>query len=381
VSHTGDFSGAEVAMLRLLRALPADVERAVACPPSGPLATALAGAGVEQLPIPGTAVSFRLHPRWTTQGLIDIGRSVAALRAQVRRWRPDVVHANTTRAGLLAAPLGRGDHPRLVVQVHDIMPAGALGGVVRRVLAGAADRVVAVSQAAAGAFNAGLRGEPAGTVYISIDHERFTPDGRDGAGVRRSLGVPADVPLLGEVAQITPWKGQLAAIEALAIVRRRRADAQLALVGRVAFSGRGVRYDNGAYLEQLRDRVRRLGLEDAVHFVGQRADVPDVMAALDLLLLPSWDEPFGTAAVEAMAIGTVPLVADGGGMSEYVQDGVSGRVLPAHEPEAWGEAAIELLDDPARRAEMGARARAVAGRFTDEAYAREMLGIYAALAP
>jgi glycosyltransferase involved in cell wall biosynthesis len=60
---------------------------------------------------------------------------------------------------------------------------------------------------------------------------------------------------------------------------------------------------------------------------------------------------------------------------------VSGRVLPAHEPEAWGEAAIELLDDPARRAEMGARARAVAGRFTDEAYAREMLGIYAALAP
>ena len=104
------------------------------------------------------------------------------------------------------------------------------------------------------------------------------------------------------------------------------------------------------------------------------------MAALDLLLLPSWDEPFGTAAAEAMSVGTVPLVAAGGGMSEFVEDGVSGRVLPPRDPEAWARAAVELLDDPGRRAEMSARAVEVAGRFTDEAYVSAMMDAYSALA-
>ena len=380
MSHTGEFSGAEAAMLRLLRMLPGDVDRAVACPPDGPLATALADQGFEHLPIAGTAVSFRLHPRWTAVGLRDVGRSVAALRAHVRRWRPDIVHAGTTRAGLFAAPLRRRRGPKLVVQVHDIMPPGPMGHAVRRLLAGRADTVVAVSEAASRAFNLGLRHAPARTVYISIDHELFRPEGRDAAGARRSLGVPDEAPLLGEVAQISPWKGQLVAIEALARVRETHPGAHLALVGHIAFGGPAVRYDNAAYLERLRRRVAELGLEDAVHFAGQRNDVPDVMAALDLLLLPSWDEPFGTAAAEAMSVGTVPLVAAGGGMSEFVEDGVSGRVLPPRDPEAWARAAVELLDDPDRRAEMSARAVEAAGRFTDEAYVSAMMDAYSALA-
>src|SRR4051812_1614052 len=94
-------------MLRLLVALPAEVERAVVCPPGGRLAVAVRERGIDHLPIRGTAVSFRLHPRWTAVGLADLGRSVTGLREHVRRWRPDVLHANSTRAGLLAAPLGR----------------------------------------------------------------------------------------------------------------------------------------------------------------------------------------------------------------------------------------------------------------------------------
>ena len=368
-------------MLRLLVALPADVERAVVCPPDGRLAEEVAARGVEHLPIRGTGVSFRLHPRWTAVGLADLGRSVGDLRGHVRRWRPDVLHANSTRAGLLAAPLRRpGRHPGVLVQVHDVMPGGAMSAAVRRVLARRADAVVGVVQAASTSFNDGIDRAPARVVNISIDQERFAAPRRDATEVRRSLGVPDGAPLLGEVAQITPWKGQIVAIEALARVRERHPDAHLVLVGDIAFAGPAPRYDNAAYLARLHERVGELGLEDAVHFAGHRDDVPDVMAALDLFLLPSWRDAFGTAAAEAMACGTVPLVSSDGGVGEYVADGVCGRVLPPRDAEAWARAAIELLDDPVRREEMAGRAREVARRFTDEAYAAGMMAAYRAVA-
>jgi len=365
-------------MLRLLVALPADVDRAVVCPPQGRLAAAVAERGIDHLPIRGTSVSFRLHPRWTAVGVADLGRSVADLRGHVRRWGPDVLHANSTRAGLLAAPLGR--PPAVLVQVHDIMPAGAVSAAVRHILARRADAVVGVVDAASRAFNAGLGAAPARTVNISIDQERFGRPRARPDEVRRSLGVPEDAPLLGEVAQITPWKGQIVAIETLARVRERHPDAHLVLVGDIAFAGPAPRYDNAAYLSLLHERVAELGLEGAVHFAGHRDDVPDVLAALDLFLLPSWRDAFGTAAAEAMACGTVPLVSGDGGVPEYVEDGVSGRVLPPRDPDAWGRAASELLDDAPRREEMARRAREVARRFTDEASAAGMMAAYRELA-
>jgi len=361
--------------VRLLGGLPDHVQAAVACPAAGRLAEVLRERGVEHLAIPGTHVSFRLDPRTTPRGLAALAGSAVAMRSAQRDWRPDVVHANGVRAGLLALGARAAGGAPLVVQVHDNLPGGPLGRAVRLVLAAGADRVIAVSDATARSFDEGLPRPVARHVYISIDHERFRAGG-DGAAVRRELGVPLDAPLLGEVAQITPWKGQLVAIEALAALRRRHAGARLVLVGHVAFAWRGVRYDNGRYLQELHERARALGVEDAVSFVGQRADVPDILAALDLFLLPSWDEPFGTAAVEAMACGVVPLVGDSGGVTEYVRDGVSGRVLPAREPERWARAAAELLDDPARRTAMAREATAVAARFTDEAYTRSCLEAY-----
>jgi glycosyltransferase involved in cell wall biosynthesis len=361
-------------MLRLLEGLSGSVESAVACPPEGPLADAVDARGIQRFAIPGTDVSFRLHPVTTTRGMAALGHSIVTLGRLARRWRADIIHANGVRAGLLSVPVARLGGPATVVQVHDQLPQGRLGRAVREVLA-RADAVIAVSRATSASFNEGLRRPVAETVYISIDAERFAR-ARDDGTVRAQLGIPAGVPLLGEVAQITPWKGQLEAIEALALIRRELPGAQLLLVGHVAFSGAGVRYDNHAYLGRLHERVAELGLGDAVHFFGRREDVPDILSTLDLMLLPSWGEPFGTAALEAMAAGTVPLVGADGGAAEYVEDGVTGRALAPRDPPAWAEAAVELLQDRDRRLRMGERAREVAGRFTDAAYAAACLEVY-----
>ena len=375
VNHTSDFSGAEVAMLRLVASLPASVEAAVACPPEGRLAEVLDARGVERHALPGTALSFRLHPVDTPRRVADLARSTRIVGTLARRVGADVIHANGTRAGLIAAPPARAHRaPPLVVQLHDRLPQGPLGRVTRLALARGAERVIAVSRATADAFDAGLGRSVARVVYISYDHERFRPGLHDPAEVRRSLGLPPGAPLLGEVAQITPWKGQLVAIDAFAHVAACHPDARLVIVGSVAFASR--RWDNAGYLEQLRERVRALGLEERVCFLGQRGDVPAIMAALDLLLLPSWEEPFGTVVLEGMATGTVPLASGDGGMAEYVEDGVSGRLLPSHDPGSWAEAALDLLADPERRTAMGARATAVAARFTDEAYAAGCVRAY-----
>jgi glycosyltransferase involved in cell wall biosynthesis len=200
--------------------------------------------------------------------------------------------------------------------------------------------------------------------------------------VRDELGLPAGCALIGEVAQITPWKGQDTAIRMLHEIRRERPDTHLLLVGTIAFSTKATRYDNPAFLAGLERMVGELGLDGHVHFLGQRSDVPALLAELDLSVLPSWNEPFGTIAAESMAIGTPPMVSSVGGVPEYVEDGVSGVVLPPREPLPWARAALDLLADRDRLAAMGERAKAVAARFTDERYGADMLAAYErAIAP
>jgi D-inositol-3-phosphate glycosyltransferase len=182
--------------------------------------------------------------------------------------------------------------------------------------------------------------------------------------------------LIGQIAQITPWKAQDVSIRALAELRAGGLDVHLLLVGQVAFGGKRVRFDNHAYLDSLERLVDELDVRHAVHFLGQRDDVPELMRALDLALLPSWEEPFGLVTVESMALGTPPLVSAAGAGPELVDDGVTGRVLPPKRPDLWAQAADELLRDPDRLELMGERSRPAASRFRDDVHAAEMLAVY-----
>jgi glycosyltransferase involved in cell wall biosynthesis len=374
LSHTGAQSGAENAMLRLLDAIPAQRERAVACPPGGRLEASLQLRGFRQHPLPGTDISLRLRPVPTVNGVVQIVRSAVALRRIAARERPDVIHANSIRAGLIAVATRRLGGPPVVVQCHDHLPANWVGNLARRTIAGHADLVVAVTSYTAERFNEGLRYPRAECIHISVDHERFNPAARGRSAIREECGIPPEAALLIEVAQITPWKGQDTALRVLHGVRQ-HLDAHLLVVGDVAFSSR--HYDNFGFHRFLLRLTEELGIAPCVHFLGQRSDVPELMAAADLALLPSWDEPFGTAVAESMAVGTPGLVTSQGGLSDYVIDGVNGRLLPPDAPGIWTDVAVELLTDPETLARMGEESVTTAARFTDQRYAEQMLATYA----
>jgi glycosyltransferase involved in cell wall biosynthesis len=376
VNHTGAVSGAELSLLRLLAGLGAEHTTAVACPPAGPLAGRLQDAGVPRLPMPAFEASLRLHPVQTPIGMAGLIRSGVALARLTRNFGAELIHANTPRAGLIGAIAAAGTGPPMVVRAHEHIPLTWVGRSVRSVLIHSAAALVAVSRDAARRLNQGLDQPVATVVHNSVDHGRFDPARVAPAPIREELGIDDGAALLGQVAQITPWKGQDTAIRALAELRRDGLDAHLLLVGDIAFGGKSVRYDNRAYLHALQQLLQDLDVREAVHFLGWREDVAALLAALDLSLLPSWNEPFGMVTVESMAMGTPPLVTEVGGGPELVEDRVSGRLLAPRRPEPWVRAAGELLRDREALARMGGKARIRAARFRDEVQAREMLAIY-----
>jgi L-malate glycosyltransferase len=380
VNHTGAWSGAEVSLTRVLAGLRDEHEVCVACPKAGDLADALDAAGVARLPLPAVDASLRLHPVQTPLGLGQLAAGGVALARAARAFRPDVIHANSPRAGILAAIARRLGGPAFVVRAHEHVPLTTVGRAVRTLLVRSAGAIAVVSDYTAFKFNEGLERPVATRIYNSIDHARFDPSRVRPAALRDELGLSPGAFLLGQVAQITPWKGQDTLIRALPTLRSSGLDAHLVFVGQVAFGGPGVRYDNHAYRRDLVGLTDALGLRDAVHFLGQRDDVPQILRALDLSLLPSWEEPFGLVTVESMALGTPPLVSSVGAGPELVDDGVTGRVLPPWLPDEWARVAAELLCHPRERARMGERGPAAAQRFRDELQAAELLALYRRLA-
>ncbi len=379
-NHTSSWSGAEVSLMRVVEELRDDHDVSVACPADGPLTEAVQRAGARWLPLPGVDISLRPHPVHTTAGLARLRAAGEALARASGQCRAQIIHANTPRAGLVAAVARRHGAPPVVVRAHEHLPASPMGRAARSVIVRTASSVAAVSDYTTAGFNEGLSRPVATRVYNSIDHARFDHRRVRPAGLRKQLRLAPTALLLGEVAQITPWKGQDTAIRAVAGIRESGLDAHLVLVGSVLFGGRTVRHDNNAFQYELERLAQDLGVARAVHFLGQRTDVPEILKDLDLSLLPSWEEPFGLVTVESLALGTPPLVGSIGAGPELVEDGVTGRVLAPKRPDLWAEAARELLENPNALGRMGARGPAAASRFSDEVHAREMLALYEAAA-
>jgi L-malate glycosyltransferase len=379
VNQTSQMSGAEHSLLTLLDSLYGGDVELFAAVPNGALEKALARRGVPLRKIRGTDASFRLHPLHTPRAFMELALAGRAVAAIARRERAQLVHANTTRAGLVALAARRLGGPPVLVHLRDWVPAGRLSRVVLSAIRREAAAVVANSRFAAEQL-------PPGRARVEVlpnpvDLRRFDPSRLDRGVARRMLDIPPDEEILSMVGQITPWKGQADAVRALAKVRRTRPRARLLIAGTAKFTATSTRYDNRAYDRELRALPAQLGVQGAVSFLGEREDVPTLLAATDVLLVPSWREAFGRVAVEGMAMGVPVVVTTVGGPAEVVRDGIDGRLLPPREPERWADVVNELLSDPSLRAAMGRAGRERAAHLADpEAHAAAIHAVYRSVA-
>jgi len=164
------------------------------------------------------------------------------------------------------------------------------------------------------------------------------------ARVRAELGLATEQPLFATVAMLRPGKGLRYLVEAAALVRQQAPDAGFVVIG------------DGAQRPELENLAARLGVSDEVQFLGTRTDVPALLAAADVFVLPSLYEALPTSLLEAMAT-ALPVVATRvGGVPEVVAHERTGLLVsPASAAEL--AAAMTRLDSPARVA-MGAAGRA-----------------------
>lgn len=295
---------------------------------------------------------------------LDLKRSfsvsaVRALRGIIDRFRPDIVHSQGKRADFHVALAALGKPPSLLSTVA--MPVEgfpvnfALKAVYRladRWAESRFDKIIVVSEALKRLLTEGhgLPAERVSMIYNGIDPAAFAAVSREDA--RRALGIPPADKIVGCVGRLVWQKDFAAMIDAMPEVLKKEPAARLLIFG------------EGPLRAELQARADKLGLREKVSFFGFRDDVAQVLAALDVFVMPSLKEGFPILLLEAFAAGCPVAASDIEGIREAMTER-AGVLVPPGDPGALAEAVTRLLRDPRAAAAFGRGAREhVAGRFS-----------------
>lgn len=307
-------------------------------------------------------------------GWCQVPVNLSRLVDYVRRWRIDLIHVHGTPLdkfyGMVAAawvgvPVVRTLHGTCReparVWARILRP-----GTVRRMLSAAveaaADRileprtlskVIAVSEEVRASWLPRLRRHGIRPDQITVNvnavptkaAEETQPEGL--VEFRRELGLVGAWPVLISIGRITAAKGQDLLIPMVARLVRRWPKVRLLLVG------------DGELREPLRTRVRHLGLEAAVLFLGQRLDVSRLLLLSDAFLFTSHFEGVPLAVLEAMAAGKPVIAVEIPALAGVVKDGVTGRLV-SRDPDALAEAVWAVLSNGELAADMGSQGQRLA---------------------
>jgi len=195
----------------------------------------------------------------------------------------------------------------------------------------------------------------------------------DGSAVRRELGVPDDALLVVLVSKLVEPKGHEVLLRAAPQVLRSFPNARFAIVGGDVDGAHHARY-----AARLRRLPQELGIGSAVTFTGFRSDIPQIMAAADIVVhCATHPDPFPGVVLQAMAVGTPVIASDIGGPREQIADGMTGVLVPMADAEALSKAIRALMADPAKRSSLGRSAAShVSSTFTSDAFHRELSEVY-----
>lgn len=322
--------------------------------PEGDLAAAVRATGLAQvIALPEGERSFSL-PLW---------------RWLRRNLQPAaVVHTHASLAARLAAK--QKGYP-LVLTRHTLGPALPPGGPKpwRRglyclIATNSSDATIAVSQACRQRLLLeGVPTEQIRLVYHGIDTQPYlTASGRVW---RQQLGLAADTPVIITVARLAPVKGLQHALAAAAVLKQQQLPFTWLFVGQ------------GAEQARLQEVAEALGLGETVRWLGFQSDIPSLLAAADIFVLPSLQEALGLSVLEAMAAGLPVVASRVGGIPELIESGREGLLVPAAASNELANAIAQLLCNRECAATLGAAGRQrVLAQFTVENMWRQTDTVY-----
>ncbi len=378
LDHTGELGGAERVLLDVLPRLDRRrIAPLLAASPDGELLGRAQALGVEVVPLrlderarTLSREAWGLDPLgfvWRARGFLNEARRLAGV---IRERRVQAVHTNTLKAHVLGSLAARMAGRPVIWHMHDLPSTrGDTRNLLDHMARLARPDIIAVSEAVAADLSPAMRARTR-VVHNGIDLAAFdraagTPD--------PPLPLPAGQgPVVGAISYLIPWKGHevflLAAKRMLAV----RPDLRFAIVGETIFQWRDER-------DRLERIAQDLGIADRVAFTGHREDVPAVLGAFEVFVMPSLFEPFGRVLLEAMAASRPIVAANAGGVPEIVVDGETGLLVPPGDDAALAATALALLADPVRARALGeAGRRRVAEAFSLDAQVAGLMAAYEA---
>ncbi|MEL6309293.1 MAG: glycosyltransferase family 4 protein [Chloroflexota bacterium] len=361
--------GAERHLLMLLPALiklGVEVHLVVLIEPDTPMDDLFAEA--EERGIPAQAIEINNH-----LDLVIINR----IRATLNDLKPDILHTHLIHAdtfGLGAGKLAR--VPHIITSRHndDDFRNQRVVRLASGVMWSGFKACIAISDHIRN-FVVDVEGGPAQkihTIKYGIEHESPTQEAKDNAraSLIAELDVAEDSYLIGMACRLVEQKGVDVAIKAMTELHREYPNAHLIIAG------------DGELKHALVHEVAQLGLTDAVHFLGWRVDVPQIMLGLDIFWVPSRWEGFGLVALEAMSKRTPVVASRVSALPEVVADEESGLLVPVDDAPALAEATRALLDDRSLRVHMAMVGEdRVESLFSVERMAEETYALYRRFVP
>lgn len=301
--------------------------------------------------------------------------AIPRLRRYLKEIQADLVHTQLEAANILGNLSAKLLRLPSVCTIH-VMPARDVKAKTKLhqqvewfVLRHFCDRVISVSEEAR-QYHVEISRSPAKqvtTIYNGIDLSPFLEmnSTAEREAVRAELGIPLDAPLLATVAVLRPPKGIQFMIRALPAVLEAHPNTFYLIVG------------DGQHRQALLAEAVQAGVNDRVVFAGMRKDVPRLLAASDVFVLPTLTEALPTVLAEAMAA-RLPIVASRvGGIPEMVSDGQNGIMVEPQDPSGLADACLQLLGHPERRAAMGGEGWNVVNRkFSIERQSYQLRELY-----
>jgi glycosyltransferase involved in cell wall biosynthesis len=349
VSHQGTLGGAERSLLELLECLHArGVQLALACPARSPLSESVTRLGIRVFPLKLCAVRRDSAPIPAAIFLAHWVRVTLRLLRIIWRERVDVVHTNNTVAQLWSWPALRLARCRFVWHWRDFYDYPSLN----RWLARGPGVSVAVSRSMRDFAERQVGG--AGAVFLVPNgvKPQCAPGGTDApARWREQHGVQPTDFLAVALGQAIPRKGFLVMIQALALARPRCASLKVFLACQARDE------ESREHLRQLHALAAEQLCEDRLVLAEEIGQPALALAAADVVVVPSLQEPFGRVSVEAMLAQKPVICSAVGGLTEIVDDGNTGVLVPPGDARQLARALVSMAASPETRRTMGTRGR------------------------
>ncbi len=374
-NHTSTVSGAEISLLLTARNM-VKVEPVIFAP-EGELLQRARESGVQAVAIPSYRARLSKNPiklLFHVLGMLWAGLQLAFI---MRKHKVELIHANSLRAGIMAAMSVWLHRCPLIWHVRDIPPAGLIGKAINRLAQLTVTAMIGISNPVLNGFDRSRLEDRMFLVHNGVELQELTDMERRRyrKQLREELQTPMKSKVMIIVGQITPWKRQSDAVYATKQLLEQGQDVYLWVVGEAKF-----RKENTDYYHALRRLAQDLDMEDRVRFTGFRKDVTEICCAADLLLLCSDNEPFGRVIIEAMAQ-SVPVVAtDAGGVPEIIDDEYCGLLYEVGDIDGLARCAGQLLRSNELRQRMGSLAKERAKeRFTIQSTVAKVESVYQAI--